>query len=295
MPDTIEHLQVEANGIRFHVACSGPADAPPVLLLHGFPEGWAGWRRTMAALPDFRVYAPDLRGYPGSAQPERGYDVFTLTDDIKALIAELGLDRPPLVTHDWGGALGWLFGHRFSPLIRHLVVVNCTHPRTLVRAALTFEEFQPLRIPWVLPFQVPWVPEFLLTTGIGRILLRLSFTLRVGSAGRMDTATVDELVGRFQTPADLGPPIDYYRAFVTTLLFPRSRARLYTLYDTPISVPVTLVWGMEDEALPSKVAEKSFRDAGCPVDWRPLPGIGHFVDLEAPELLAAEITRALKT
>ena len=289
----VEHLRVAANGLDFHVAASGPRDAPPIVLLHGFPESSAGWRPTMAALDGFRVYAPDLRGYPGSARPRRGYDVFTLTDDIRLLLDALGLDRPTLVAHDWGGALGWIFAHRFGPVVSRLVVVNCTHPRTLVRAAVTFREWQPVRIPWVLPFQVPFAPEFLLTTRLGRAGLRLSFTLREGSRGRMDRALVDELVGQFRSAGDLGPPIDYYRAFVATLLF--SRKRLYATYARPITVPVTLVWGLEDEALPASVAQDSSRDAGCFVEWRPLPGIGHFVDLEAPELLAAEIERAVGT
>jgi pimeloyl-ACP methyl ester carboxylesterase len=34
-------------------------------------------------------------------------------------------------------------------------------------------------------------------------------------------------------------------------------------------------------------------DAGCPVDLRPLPGVGHFVSLEAPDKLAREIRRLL--
>jgi pimeloyl-ACP methyl ester carboxylesterase len=54
----------------------------------------------MQALPQARIYAPDLRGYPGTDQPRTGYDVFTLTDDVKALIEALQLDRPMLVTHD---------------------------------------------------------------------------------------------------------------------------------------------------------------------------------------------------
>ena len=65
MTGDIEHLRVQANGITFHVAVSGPPDAPPILCLHGFPEGWLLWRATMRELSEFRVYAPDLRGYPG--------------------------------------------------------------------------------------------------------------------------------------------------------------------------------------------------------------------------------------
>ena len=109
----------------------------------------------------------------------------------------------------------------------------------------------------------------------------------------MDIALVDEIVNRFQTAADMHGAIEYYRAFVRTLLLPSQHKRLYALYQTPISIPVTMVWGMKDGALPSAVAIKSFNDAGCEGDWRPLPGVGHFVDLEAWETLAGEIQRVL--
>ena len=143
MTVNIEHMPLQANGITFHVAAAGPPDAPPIFCVHGFPEGWMTWRPVMAGLGESRVYAPDLRGYPGTEYPPAGYDVFTLTDDIKALMETLSLDRPVLVGHDWGGALAWIFAHRYSPLIRKLVVVNCTHPRTLVRAVLRFASWPP--------------------------------------------------------------------------------------------------------------------------------------------------------
>jgi pimeloyl-ACP methyl ester carboxylesterase len=290
---TIDFRAVRANGITFEVAVSGPDDAPAVLCLHGFPKGWMSWRGVMERLAGYRIYAPTLRGYPGSDRPRTGYDVFTLTDDVRALIEALGLERPPLVTHDWGGAMGWIFAHRYSPLISKLVVVNCTHPRTLVRAAVRFQHLQPLRIPWVLPFQIPRLPEAIISTDVGRRLLAWTFTVREGRPGTMDRATVHELVDRFQRPEDAYGPIEYYRAFFQTLVLPARRRRLYALYDTPISVPVTLVWGMQDGALPAPVAMTSYRDAGCAVDWRPLPGVGHFVDLEAPAQLVAELERAL--
>ena len=128
MTTSIEHRQIQANGITFHVAVSGPPDGPAVLCLHGFPEGWMSWRPVMNLLPEARLYAPDLRGYGETERPRDGYDVFTLTDDIAALIRALGLERPVLVSHDWGGALAWIFAHRYSHLVRRFAVVNCPHP-----------------------------------------------------------------------------------------------------------------------------------------------------------------------
>lgn len=287
----IEHRQIEANGITFHVAVSGREDALPILCLHGFPEGWMSWRHIMDLLPDCRIYAPDLRGYPGSTYAKSGYDVFTLTDDVKALIEALDIRGALLVGHDWGGELGWLFAHRYSDTIRRLVVVNGTHPKTLIRAVFTCEDLQTFRLPWVPFFQIPFVPEHFIATGLGRKVLRWSFLIREGQPGTMDRNLVDELVNRFQRARDIRGPIEYYRTFIRTLLFPSRRRQLYALYNTPISVPVTLVWGMKDGALPPSIAIKSFNDAGCAGEWRPLPGVNHFVDLEAWMKLADEIRR----
>ncbi len=111
MTISIEHRSVRGNGITFHVAIAGRNDVPSVFCLHGFPEGWMSWRPVMEALSEVRLYAPDLRGYGATERPHDGYDVFTLTDDIRALIQVLGIDKPILVSHDWGGALGWIFTH----------------------------------------------------------------------------------------------------------------------------------------------------------------------------------------
>ncbi len=294
-PVTLKHRHVMANGLRFFVAESEPSaptpSVPPILCLHGFPEGWMCWRPLMRLLPEAILYAPDLRGYPLSPCPNGNVDVFTLIEDVRALIEALGLERPILLCHDWGGAIGWIFAHRYSSLIDRLIVVNCTHPKTLVRAALHFDELQPLRIPWVLPFQVPYLPEALISSRIGRKLLKLSFTLRASPRGNMNEALVDEIVGRFKRPKDLRGAIDYYRDVFKTLVLPKERKQLESIYAQPISAPTTLVWGMLDEALPYRVAQQSYRDAGIDVEWRPLDGIGHFVDLEAPELLAKEVRR----
>jgi len=249
MATRIEHRQVRANGISFHVAVSGPPDGPAVLCIHGFPEGWMSWRPVMHALGEARMYAPDMRGYGDTDRPRNGYDVFTLTDDIAALIGALGLERPVLVSHDWGAALGWIFGHRYSPLVRRLAMVNCPHPKTLVRAVLHFEDFQTIRIPWVPFFEIPWLPEILLASALGRRLLKLSFTLREGQKGTMDVGLVDELVARFQRPDDAHGPIQYYREMVSTQIWAAKRERLEAVYRNPISAPITLVWAARDGAL----------------------------------------------
>lgn len=295
----IEHHQLSANGATFHVASAGTHNDHAIFFLHGFPEGWMSWRAVMQQLSGrYAVYAPDLRGYPSAemnGEPARsGFEIFNLMADVRALISALGVHRPLLVGHDWGGALAWCFAHQHSELLRGLAVVNCTHPKTLARAILHCQDWQALRVPWLPVFQIPRLPEWALTTATGRRLLRWSFTAREGYAGHMDMPLVDELVERFRRPADMAGPIDYYRAIVATHLVRRRRTDLLALYDRAIGVPVSLIWGMEDKALSWRVARRSAQDAGCAVDWRPLPGIGHFVNLEAVDALTAELERAAR-
>src|SRR5690606_19607855 len=62
---------VDIGAIRLHLVEAGPADGPPVILLHGFPEYWWGWRKQIGPLAaaGLRVIAPDMRGYNRSDVP----------------------------------------------------------------------------------------------------------------------------------------------------------------------------------------------------------------------------------
>ncbi|HEX2624536.1 MAG TPA: alpha/beta fold hydrolase, partial [Sphingomicrobium sp.] len=98
------------TGVTLNVALAGPADAPPVIMLHGFPESHRTWRGVVPLLEDrFRLVMPDQRGFAGSDRPQEvdAYKTDTLVDDIFALAAALSIERFALVGHDWGGAISW--------------------------------------------------------------------------------------------------------------------------------------------------------------------------------------------
>ncbi|HSJ37441.1 MAG TPA: alpha/beta fold hydrolase, partial [Planococcus sp. (in: firmicutes)] len=63
---------IQTNGITLHTAVAGPKDGPLVVLLHGFPEFWYGWKHQIEPLASmgYRVIAPDQRGYNLSDKPE---------------------------------------------------------------------------------------------------------------------------------------------------------------------------------------------------------------------------------
>ena len=109
------HLEVHANGIRFHVVEAESSDAsstpvterPLVILLHGFGSFWWSWRHQLRGVFGARVVAVDLRGYGGSDKPPRGYDGWTLAGDTAGLVRALGHKAATLVGHADGGLVCW--------------------------------------------------------------------------------------------------------------------------------------------------------------------------------------------
>ncbi|MGZ5924350.1 MAG: alpha/beta fold hydrolase [Rhizomicrobium sp.] len=92
------------NDVTLHVAEAGPGNGPLVILLHGFPEYWFGWRHQIAALVSagFHVVMPDQRGYDLSDKPVgiANYDVDKLAGDVVALAAHYTNEPFRLVGHD---------------------------------------------------------------------------------------------------------------------------------------------------------------------------------------------------
>jgi pimeloyl-ACP methyl ester carboxylesterase len=93
---------------RFHYLSWGAerTDLPDMLLLHGITSSALSWVRVGPALADrYRVFAIDMRGHGDSIKPPEGaYSLRQTADDAAALMEALGLERPVLMGHSWGGA-----------------------------------------------------------------------------------------------------------------------------------------------------------------------------------------------
>jgi pimeloyl-ACP methyl ester carboxylesterase len=121
---------------------AGPADGPPTILLHGFPEYWYGWRKQVPALAEagLRVLAPDQRGYNLSDKPDglSAYRMDKLAGDVIGLMDMLGYEKATIVGHDWGGAIAWvtagLHPERVEKLAAHGAGDGRIEPSGRVRA-----------------------------------------------------------------------------------------------------------------------------------------------------------------
>ena len=89
---SFHHEFDRAGNVRIHYVIGG--NGPLVTLLHGFPQNCREWRFVMPALADagYTVVAPDLRGFGSSDKPLDGFDVGTVAEDIRQVIAKLGSD-----------------------------------------------------------------------------------------------------------------------------------------------------------------------------------------------------------
>ncbi len=104
-------LAVDADGVQLAVYVSGPRDAPPVVLVHGYPDSAAVWERIRALLESrFRVIAYDVRGAGASDAPRdrASYRLERLAADLQAVARATCGARPfHLVGHDWGSIQCW--------------------------------------------------------------------------------------------------------------------------------------------------------------------------------------------
>jgi len=128
----IEHRLVKVNGITLHVVTAGPKDGEPVILLHGFPEFWYGWKHQIPALAaaGYRVIVPDQRGYNQSDKPKAvgEYVIYKMVDDIVGLIEAMGHTSANIVGHDWGVIVAWSLAILHPERVQTLSILNVPHP-----------------------------------------------------------------------------------------------------------------------------------------------------------------------
>src|SRR5690349_22203890 len=166
------HLDVHANGIRFHVVEAVSEDAtepvtarPLVMLLHGFGSFWWSWRHQLRGLTGARVVAVDLRGYGGSDKPPRGYDGWSLAGDTAGLVRALGHESATLIGHADGGLVCWATSVLHPRAVRAIALVSSPHPVALRASALTRRDQGLALLPRMLGYQLPFWPEHVLTRG----------------------------------------------------------------------------------------------------------------------------------
>ena len=277
-----------ATGITLNVALAGEPNAPPVILLHGFPESHRTWRGIAPLLQDrFRLVMPDHRGFAGSDQPE-GVDAYrtnAIVADIFALADALGIERFALVGHDWGGAAAWATAIRGDPRITRLAIINSPHP-LIFQKSLVEDAGQRAASQYMNVFRAPGFEQAVEAMGYATF-----FDKTFG--GHVDIALVPDdekrrYIAEWSRPGALTAMLNWYRA--SQLLVPPPGAAVaipdWVLRAFPkVHIPTLVVWGMRDPALLPIQLDGLDRLVDDLTIVR-LPNAGHFAPWEAPEAVA---------
>ncbi len=273
MTDAFRESSVQAGGVRFHYAAAGRG--PLVILLHGFPERWTSWRAQIPALAaaGYRVVAPDLRGYGQSDKPASGYDMPTLAGDVAALVTALGEERATVVGHDWGGAVAWEAAALHPSRVARVAVLDC--PRAAVLDHVAWRSWDQLqRSRYILFFQLPWLPERVLSRTRGEGILRRF------EADGLPADFRETVRAGMASPESVRPMLAYYReAFARSL-----RGELHPV--VPVRQPALLVWGERDAVLSTDLLAPHVRHCSD-LTIRRVPDAGHFVQQQRPEAVNA--------
>ena len=129
----------ELRGLSFHYREYGKGE-PPLVLLHGVASNSRIWLIVAPLLARrFRVFALDQRGHGESAKPDGGYDFPTVTDDIAAFVETLGLERPVIVGHSWGGNVALQYAATYPESAAGIVLVDGGYIELASRPGMTWE------------------------------------------------------------------------------------------------------------------------------------------------------------
>jgi pimeloyl-ACP methyl ester carboxylesterase len=258
---------------RLHYVETG--QGPLVVLLHGFPEFWYGWRQQIKPLADagFRVVVPDTRGYNLSSKPDdvAAYDVALLAADIKGLIHERGAESAMLAGHDWGGSIAWTVAMNHPEVVDRMAILNAAHPRKLSQG---LHHPSQLRRSWYFFFfALPDLPETVVHANNWHFFRHFLHDARPP----FTPEETDRYVEAWSQPGASSGMINYYRSSV------RQDQKKAEAALRPLEAPTLVIWGDRDGYLGSELAEPEHDDVPNLDRVEHLPDASHWVHHDEAE------------
>ena len=236
--DEMEEKYIETNGIKLHTVIIGEGE--PILLMHGFPDFWYGWKNVILGLKgEFKLIIPDTRGINLSDKPEgvENYYPKILIDDIKGLSEALDLGKFTLIGHDWGGSLAYGFATLYPELLKGLVTMNCPHP------ALSSKKIQKSskEMRKTMKYQLNTLKPDALERMTANNFAELKSIVFEGK----DEFDQEKYIEAWSQPGSIKYGLMYYTA---AYKYTREGNSVES-WVSNIDVPTLIVWGMQDQHL----------------------------------------------
>jgi pimeloyl-ACP methyl ester carboxylesterase len=283
----VKHRYIDVKrDVTIHVADAGPADGPPVMMVHGFPQNWWMWHKLISPLAadGYRVLCPDMRGAGWSAAPRDRYLKTDMAEDLAAVLDHLGVGPVTLVAHDWGGPVSVIMLLRHREKVLGFFGLNTLGPWLPPPVAL-------VRHSWRFAYQIPLVIPLVGPSIIGDPKARYPRMLaRWVNAGRVPPE-FDLYISRLGQPGHAVAASRWYRSGLTREAF----RWLHGEYgNARIDVPVRFLHGTLDPAL-TPVLVDAFAEHAPDFDVEMVDGVGHSVVEERSELVLARLRSFLST
>jgi pimeloyl-ACP methyl ester carboxylesterase len=274
----------------FSLAYERTGTGVPAVLLHGWPGHRGDYRDVVPLLAEHAdVITPDLRGFGESDRHDRpppdAYSAEAQAASVLGLIDELDIERPVVVGYDVGSRVARTMATIRPAAIRALVL---TPPLPGVgERILRSDEF------WYQPFHRLPLSEQLIDGNEDAVRTYLGHFWEHWSAPgwSLDEERFEEIVALYARPGAFTNSIAWYRSGsggVQTALTERPPAP-----ENRIAIRTTVLWPEHEPLFPSEWADRLgafFSD----YELQPLPGVGHFAPLEAPERIAEATARAAR-
>ncbi len=289
--------RIAANGIELQVLDEG--SGPLVVLCHGFPELAYSWRRQVPALvaAGYRVVVPDMRGYGRSSAPEEveAYDILSLCGDLVGLLDALGEATAVFVGHDWGANVVWQLALLDPPRVRAVAGLSVPFvprapaaPVPILRRHLGDDFY----IVW---FQQPGVADEALARDVRRSLT----TSRQWTARWAEDDGTELRLPAWLSEAELAVYVEAFErtGFTGGLNWYRNIDRNWELTAAVakrrVEQPALFLTGERDlvrQFMPAEAMRGWVSDLRAEVI---VPGVGHWVQQEAPEAVNAALLEFL--
>lgn len=264
---SIEHGYADSNGVSIHFAALGSKENPLIIFIHGFPDFWYSWKDVMECLSnEYYVVAIDQRGYNLSDKPkgEKNYSINFLVGDVISVVHHLGFKKSIIIGHDWGGAVSWALAMMNPQIVDKLIILNSPHPRGLRHELATNPE-QQKNSDYARSFQKDGASKYLTAEKLASML--------------GDNVNEREYIEAFNR-SDFEAMLNYYKQN-----YPREPYKSDPSPVIKVKGPVLLIHGLDDKFLLAGALNHTWEWVENDLTLLTIPGAGHFVHHDKPELV----------
>ncbi|MEO1061763.1 MAG: alpha/beta fold hydrolase [Actinomycetota bacterium] len=285
----------DGHGFAQHYVDEGPRDGETIVCLHGEPTWGYLYRHMIGPLSRrHRVIVPDHMGFGKSETPQdRPYTLQTHVENLAALVDHLGVGDLTLVMQDWGGPIGTGYAVRQPERVKRLVLANTIAGYGRVEDPDVPQTSDSAWFRWIGEGLESGRTEAVLRN-IGSTVLSVMKIIGFQQRDGIDDTWIraysapfpdwESSIGAYEFPIDAyeGRIVDYVLAGLDGV--PAIQAK-----------PALLLEGLEDRAIPPARAIADFRALWPEAPVVELPGVGHFCQEDAPDVLVTNIEQFIQT